>query len=124
MALLLQLEDRGEFLLRGAGGLGLADGVEHVGHGVGGAVEQRLGAVLDRRPVAQLLFGHVVAGLAGIVDVEQGAADPVAADLHRPLALVGHVAVGAAHAAAGVDALAPELELGVLGLVDGAPVSP
>jgi hypothetical protein len=42
-----------------------------------------------------------------------------------PPALVGHVAIRTAHAAAGVDALAPKLELGVLHLVDlMAPVSP
>ena len=35
-----------------------------------------------------------------------------------PCSLVGHVAVGAAHAAPGVDALAPQFELRVLGLVD------
>ena len=48
--------------------------------------------------------------------VQQRAADVVVADLDRPFAHVGHVAVGAGHAAAGVDALAPHLELGVLGL--------
>ena len=36
----------------------------------------------------------------------------------RADALVGHVAVGAGHAGAGVDALAPHLELGVLRLQD------
>ena len=47
---------------------------------------------------------------------EQRAAHVVVADLDRALAHVGHVAVGAGDAAAGVDALAPHLELGVLGL--------
>ena len=36
--------------------------------------------------------------------------------LSAPDALVGHVAVGAGHAGARVDALVPHLELGVLGL--------
>src|SRR4030095_1218095 len=44
------------------------------------------------------------------------AAHPVIADLQRALALVRHVAVGAGHTRARVDALAPRLELGVLRL--------
>ena len=43
--------------------------------------------------------------------------------LHRALAHVGHVAVGAGHAAPRVHALAPHLELRVLGLETSAPVS-
>jgi hypothetical protein len=38
------------------------------------------------------------------------------ADLHRPFAAVGHVTIGTSDATAGVDALAPRLELGVLRL--------
>ena len=40
---------------------------------------------------------NMVAGLAGAVDVEQGAAHPVVADLAGAVAHVGHVAVGAGH---------------------------
>jgi len=74
-------------------------------------------AVLDdRHPGLQLLLREAVAGLAGARDVEQRAAHMVVADLHRSLADVGHVAVGAGDAGAGVDPLAPQLELGVLRL--------
>ena len=58
----------------------------------------------------------LVAGLAGAIDVEQRAAHVVVADLQRALALVGHVAIGAGHARARVDALVPHLELRVLRL--------
>ena len=54
----------------------------------------------------ELVLGDGVAGLAGAGDVQQRAAHPVVGDLDRPLALVGHVAVGAGDAGAGVDALA------------------
>lgn len=42
----------------------------------------------------------------------------VAADLDGAFAHEGHVAVGAGDPTAGVDALAPEFELGVLGFED------
>ena len=67
-------------------------------------------------PVQQLLLGNLVAGLAGVVDVEQRAANVVVADLHRAYPLVGHVAIGAGDPRLGVRALRPQLELGVLGL--------
>ena len=69
-----------------------------------------LGAVL------QLRFGHRVAGLAGPRDVQQRRADPVIRDLGRPLALVGHVAIGTGHARSGMHSLRVELELRVLRL--------
>ena len=76
-------------------------------------------AVLDGLdPALELLVAVRVAGGAGAVGREERAADPVLGDLLGALALVGHVAVGAGHAARGVDALAPHLELGVLGLED------
>ena len=75
------------------------------------------GALLDRLGARQqLLLGPLVAGLAGVVDVEQRAAHVVVADLQRAHARVRHVAVGAGHARARVDALVPHLELGVLRL--------
>ena len=64
-------------------------------------------------------FGEVVAALAGAVDVEHRAAHPVVGDLQAAFAFVRHVAIGAGHAGAGVDALVPELELGMLRLEHG-----
>jgi hypothetical protein len=89
------------------------------------AVEQGDVAVLHEQGAGlDLLLGDAVAGLAGLGDIEQGRADVVVADLDGALAHVGHVAVRAGDAAAGVDALAPQFELRVLGLQDfRAPVS-
>ena len=61
-------------------------------------------------------LGDLVARQAGVVDIEQRTADMVVADLERPHALVGHVAIRAGDARARVDALAPHLELGMLRL--------
>jgi len=57
-----------------------------------------------------------MADLTGVGYVQQRAAYGVIADLSRSLALVGHVAIRAGYSAAGVDALAPHLELGMLRL--------
>ena len=67
-------------------------------------------------PGLQLLLREAVAGLAGAGDIQQGAAHLVIAHLDGALPHVGHVAVRAGDAAARVDALAPQLELGVLRL--------
>src|SRR3712207_7898250 len=49
---------------------------------------------------SQLVLRPLVARLAGSVDVQEGAPDVVIADLHRSLARVRHVAVGAGDAGA------------------------
>jgi len=73
-------------------------------------------AILDRgHPARQLRLGDSVASLAGAIDVEQGAAHPVITHLEGSHALIGHVTVGAGNAGAGVHALLPDLELGMLG---------
>jgi hypothetical protein len=59
--------------------------------------------ILDAR--LQFVLRPFVAGLARAVDFQQRAVDVMVADLQRPLALVGHVAIGAGHARARVDAL-------------------
>ncbi len=85
--------------------------------GIHRLIAQQLGALLDRLDARlQLLLRPAVAGLAGVVDVQQRAAHVVVADLLRADAFVGHVAVGAGDAGARVNALAPHLELGVLRL--------
>ena len=73
--------------------------------------------IASTRAISSVLR-EAVAGLAGVVDHQQRAVDVVLADLHRAFALVGHVAIRARDAAAGVDALAPQLELRVLRLDD------
>src|SRR5215469_18955732 len=79
-------------------------------------------AILDRGyPARQLRLGDGVASLAGAIDVEQGAAHPVITHLEGSHALIGHVTVGAGNAGAGVHALLPDLELGMLGLQEVGP---
>src|SRR5690606_34640383 len=115
----LELEDRSELLGGRSCGLRLANCVEHVRHRRGGALDQSFRAPLDRLDLlAKLILRHVVAGLAGVVEVEERASHPMGRDLHRALPLVGHVAIRATDAASRVDALAPKLELGMLRLVD------
>src|SRR5688572_25663447 len=58
----------------------------------------------------------MMACLAGAVDVEERAADPVIGNFGRAVALIGHVAIGTGHAGAGMNPLAPELKLRMLGL--------
>ena len=85
------------------------DRVEHVDQRRRRALEQLVRAVLDRVDARLDLRLRVrMADLAGAVDVQQRAAHPVVGDLHRALALVRHVAVGAGDAAPRVDALAPQ----------------
>ena len=87
--------------------------------GLAGAGHEREVAVLDGLDAGlELLVAVRVAARAGAVRREERAPHPVLGDLLRAVALVGHVAVGAGDAAPGVDALAPHLELGVLGLED------
>jgi len=86
------------------------------------AQEHRSRPALDRADFPrQLDLGHVMASLAGVVDIQHRASHPVAADLHCALALVGHVAIGAGNPALRVDALAPEFKLGVLRFVNERP---
>ena len=105
--------------LRGPGRLGRHDRVDQLDDGRAAALQQLVVALLDQvHARLDLLLGQVVARLAGAVDVEQRAAHPVVGHLGRALAHVRHVAVGAGDAAARVNALAPQLELGVLRLED------
>jgi hypothetical protein len=93
------------------------DGVDQADHRFLAAGEQRGVAVLHEQGAGgDLLFRDAVTRLAGLRDVEQRRAHVVVAHLDRAFAHVGHVAIRARDAAAGVDALAPHFELGVLGL--------
>ena len=60
-----------------------------------------------------------MAGLASACHVQERAAYVVVADFNSTFANVRHVAIGAGHAAASVDALAPRLEFRVLRLEQG-----
>src|ERR1051326_1336984 len=79
--------------------------------------ERALLDVLDAR--LELLFGPLVAGLTGAVDIEHRAPHAVVTDLERAFALVSHMAVRAGPARARVNALIPQLEFRVLRLEDG-----
>src|SRR5690606_13265536 len=117
----LALEGAGglELFVGGAGFAGVGEAGDEGGERGFAAAQEGGVAVLDGLGAGEDFgLGHAVAGLAGLVDVEQGGAHVVVADLDGAFAHVGHVAVGAGDAAAGVDALAPQFELGVLGLED------
>lgn len=114
LGLALQFEGGLQLSFGGAAFLGVGDGVELVGEGFGRALEELEVAALDGVDAGlDFFFGEVVAGLAGAVDIEERAADPVVGDFGGAVALVGHVAIGARDSGPRVDALAPEFELGV-----------
>src|SRR5688572_32078616 len=89
-------------------------------HRIESEVTQLIGTILNCvHAFAQLLLLQVVAGLTRLLDVEQRAAHVMVADLHRTLALVRHMAVGAGYAGTGMNALAVQLELGMLSFQSG-----
>ena len=86
-------------------------------------IHQRLAGALQQLEVAILngidarfdfFFREVMARLTGAVDVEQRTANPVIGNFCRPIALIGHVAIGTRNSRPGMNPLAPELELGML----------
>lgn len=96
---------------------GEGNGAGQIEYGVDRHIPHLIGPVLDAvDALPEVVFGPRVARLAGIVDVQHGAAHPVVAHLHGPYPDVRHVAVGARDATLRVDALVVELEFGVLRL--------
>src|SRR5580765_8705441 len=93
----------GELRVDGPVLLGRLEVVDKVDQRVESRVAQAEEAVLDVFDASlQFVFGEMVAGLAGTVDLQQRAVDLVIADLKSALAHVGHVAVGAGYARARV----------------------
>ena len=92
-------------------------GVDQVRHTDLGSFDQVFGpALYGLDAKLDLLLVVAMTGLTRAGHIEQRTADVMIADLDRAFPLVRHVAVRARDAAAGVDTLAPQLELGVLRL--------
>jgi hypothetical protein len=108
-----------QFPVAGPGLSRRSDGVNRIDAGVFGPRKDAQRPRLDPfGPGEDLLLRIGVTLLAGPRNVQQGAAHLVVADFDCSLADVRHVAVGTGHAASGVNALRPHLELGMLSLED------
>lgn len=113
----LQVPRRRQLLVARPGLLRRLDRLDQLHHRTLRPIELALRPTLDRVHTRQkLTLRVVVAHLARPRHVRQRRLDLVIAELHRPLTLVRHVAVRAAHPAPRVDPLAPQLELRVLRL--------
>jgi hypothetical protein len=115
----LEITRRGELLIGLASAMGRLEIRDKVHEGGHGEVVQLEGALLDGFGTRlQLSLRPSVTGLTGMVDVEQGTAHVVIADLGSSYAHVGHVAIRTCDPRARMNALVPQLELGVLGFED------
>lgn len=68
MGLAVQFESLDQRLVAHARGFGLLEGLEHIGHGLGGTIHEANGLVVNRLdPIGQFLFSNIAAGLAGVL---------------------------------------------------------